>query len=378
MKQYCAAILLAFIAPLLGAAEFAVPRMEMAARGRVEDGGFVLDSLVSADLALSGGYKYGLLLGFDLETGNLRTGASGAPGLSFRIAKATAADLFGAPLEMSFFLGHDDDFGTGSEFETRFGLAPFGTDYKGSFYFPDSSGGAPRRRYDGLHSVRGTGVSFAITKWEKFVPLFYLYENHLYGLTLFGGDPTPRHSADARFLLNREKVNVEFFGGATLAKGKAVNIRAGVMAHFAASNGMEFFFQGGVPGWDIGSNFGIDNLFFLMEPRLRFGWGGINLTFFYHPVEYLHISIPSERGLADINLKTFFGDVEKKGPLESGIEATARLVLYKMSDFSLWLSPFVTFRSENLLWDTKLKLNLMGFSKPAEMFEIFIGVRTAF
>lgn len=156
------------------AAEITIPEIEMASRGRMDDGKFVLTSVLYADLALTGGYKYAFLLGFSLEV-DTADYTKAVPG--FRIAKATARDLFNLPLELSYFLGSDDDFCTGEEFPDRFGISRFGTEFKGFFYFPEGIGGNLSRRYNGIHGVRGTGLSFSLTKWDKIIPIFYVYQH---------------------------------------------------------------------------------------------------------------------------------------------------------------------------------------------------------
>ncbi|AEF81489.1 hypothetical protein [Leadbettera azotonutricia] len=383
MKRIIAAVLLAGALSVLGAAEFTVPRLEMATRGRVEDGDFVLSSAISADLSLTGGYKYGILLGFDFATLDLMDPAAGPfSALNFRIAKARARDLFDLPLELTYFLGAGDDFCSGDEFSDRFGIAPIGTTYRGFFYFPEGIGGDINRRYNGIHSARGTGLSVALTKWGNVVPMFYLYEDFTYNF-LGSNQFTPtfdngeiHYSGDFRVLINNENTKIEFFGGSSLTSDLDVNLRAGVLAHFSSNKGMEFLLQGGIPGWDADSKFGIDNLFFLMEPRLRFEKGGLNVTFFYHPVEYLHIKTAEEKGKVDLNIRFYLGRPETG--FSGGLETTMGLKIDGMDDFSLFISPFLSFAASGLLWDAKIRVNILDFDPPTEAFELFIGVRTAF
>jgi hypothetical protein len=406
MKKFFGIILFFVSLSFLGAAEITVPRLEMASRGRVEDEEFVLGSTVSADLALSGGYKYGVLLGFSFEADNLAKAmayrnfkfghldAGAAPvdhddynrlvdqvndrmnnqgTLSFRIAKATARDLFGKPLELSFFIGETGYFCAGDEFTGRFNIEPIGTEFGGFFYFPDGIGGDISRRYNGIHGVRGTGLSLALTPWESFVPMLYLYQDFK---IIDERVQRNRYSGDLRFLVNRESVKLEVFGGFTLRRGNDTNIRGGLLAHFASQEMVEFLLQAGVPGWKKGEEFSIDNLYFLMEPRLHIDDFGFYVTFFYHPVEYMHISTPEERGKADINIKLFSGNANTG--FSWGLETTLGLKIDRTEDFSVWVSPFVGFMASGLRWDTKLRLNALEWKTPSEMFELFIGVRTAF
>ena len=381
-------------------AEITVPRMEMATRGRMDGGEFVLSSMISADFALIGGYKYAFLLGFSLEAADIAKAFAYRnfsvdffpPGytvsgeeynaladklnnqavLGFRIAKATAKDIFGLPLELSYFLGSGDDFCSGDEFSSRFGLSPIGTDFRGFFYFPEGIKTMPTWRYDGIYGVRGTGFSLGLTKWDNIVPILYLYQD-FGGFDLFGGKHL--YSGDLRLLLHSGMLRLEGFGGISLNSSLDTSIRGGLMVHFAAGNGAEFFAQGGIPGWTTDEKFSIDNLFFLIEPRLHFGRFGIYVTFFYHPAEYIHIPT-GEQGMADINVKFQYGNTDSG--LFGGFEAGGNLNTHDTGDFVLRLSPFVSFISGGLRWDTKILFKPLSYDVPEEMFELFIGVRTAF
>jgi hypothetical protein len=409
MKTFFGIILFFASLGLLGAAEITVPRLEMATRGSVQDEEFVLASVISADLALSGGYKYGLLLGFSFEAGDLAKAIAYRnfnfqhlpPGLStvssveyndlvdqvndrmknqgtlgFRVAKATARDLFNKSLELSYFIGEADNFCNGDEFSSRFGVNPIGSEFRGFFYFPNGIGGDITRQYNGIHGVRGTGLSLAITAGESFVPMLYLYQDFSYSRLVNGNLVGNRYSGDLRFLVNRESVKLEAFGGVSLNGGLDTNIRGGLMAHFSSRRTVEFLLQGGIPGWEMGEDVSIDNFYFLMEPRLIFETFGFYVTFFYHPLEYIHIKTPEERGKADINVKFLSGN--SSTGFSWGLETTMGLKIDGMEDFSVWVSPFAGFMASGLRWDAKLRLNALEWETPPEMFELFIGVRTAF
>lgn len=392
------------------AAEFTIPRLEMDTRSRMNDGEMVVSSLMSADFALTGGYKYSFLLGFTLEAADLakaftnRNFAVAPPlpagsgvsapdynaladrlnnqaNLAFRIGKATARDIFGLPLNLSYFLGQDDDFCTGDEFADLFGSSPFGTDFRGFMYFPDGIGGVPRRQYNGIYGVRGTGFSLSLTKWANFVPILYLYQDFAstpYYLppntAVFGGGNL--YSGDLRMLFNHNALGMEAFGGVSVSSTLDTSVRGGLMFHLSAGNGAEFFAQAGVPGWTVGQDFGIDNLFFLIEPRLHFNRLGVFLTFFYHPVEYIHISTWDERGRADINVKFQYG--KATSGLTGGFEVGGNAKLAGMEDFVFNISPFVSYISGGLQWDAKIKIIPTNYEVPQEIIELFIGVRTAF
>ena len=398
------------------AAEITVPKLEMASRGRMNDGEFILSSILSADLALTGGYKYAFLLGFSLEAPDIGKAfayrnfrfnpllpvpsgggvteddynalvdkynaqtdmINNQAVLGFRIAKATARDIFNLPLEVSYFIGSGDDFCTGDEFSSLFGLSPIGTDFRGFFYFPDGIGGIPTDQYNGIYGVRGTGFSFTLTKWANFVPMVYLYQDFAYPGSISGGENL--YSGDLRLLLNKGWLKLEGFGGVSAAPGLDPDIRGGLMVHLAAVNGAEFFAQGGVPGWTVGEQFSVDHIFFLIEPRLRFGFFGVTVTFFYHPVEYIHILTPEEHGKADINIKFQFGKTDSASAVNvsGGVETGGNLKIDHMEDFLFYMSPFVSFISGGLKWDIKIRFTPQNYQDPEKLCEYFIGIRTAF
>jgi hypothetical protein len=127
----------------------------------------------------------------------------------------------------------------------------------------------------------------------------------------------------------------------------------------------------------VNEEFGIDNLYFLMEPRLDFRLIALHVTFFYHPLEYLHIKTEEERGRADINIKVFakeMGTVRFQG----GLETTLGFKVDKAEDFSLKISPFASIVSDGLRWDLKLRINPLAADHPEEIFEVFAGIRTAY
>ena len=392
------------------AADFTLPRMEMSSRGWIKDGDFTVSSVLLADLALTGGYKYAFLLGFSLEAPDIAkafmyrnfsvelidTGGTGVSDneyntlaerinnqavLSFRAAKATVRDIFSLPLELSYFFGADDNFCNGDDFSSRFGISPVGTDFRGFFYFPQGIGGNPARRYNGIHSVHGTGFSFALTKWEHLIPIFYIYVNFPFsaGLTnstaFFGESGDNLYSTDLRLLFHYNWLRLEAFGGITLSSTMATSIRGGLMAHIAG-NGAEFLVQAGIPGCTVGEEFSIDNIYFLIEPRLRSGFFGMTLTFFYHPVEYLHVVTEDEKGKANINIKFLFGNLDSG--FSGGIETGGELKVHGLEDFEFYIAPLATFYSSGLRWDAKIRIRPSYYSDPEKIFDFFIGVRTAF
>ena len=388
------------------AAEITVPRLEMASRGWVEDDEFVVSSRISLDLALSGGYKYSFLLGFSLEAADIAKAFAyrnftydpipagstveaedfnalaekqrNQAFIGFRVAKATINRLLNLPLSLSYFVGSGDDFCTGDDFTSLFGLYPFGTDYRGFFYYPEGIGGNMIRQYNGIHGAKGTGLSLGFTKWERvIIPMLYIYQDFAFFPDFIsGGNTVDRlYSGDLRVLFHWDWLRFETFGGISFNSGMDVKMRAGLMLHLAG-NGVEFFAQAGFTSWNLDEKINVDNMFFLIEPRLRFKYFAVYVTFFYHPVEYLHIVEDSERGKADFNVKFMFGNAESG--FTAGLEAGAELNTADSDDFMFRISPFGSFTSGGLLWEAKLRFMPQEYKNPKEMMELFIGVRTAF
>jgi hypothetical protein len=103
----------------------------------------------------------------------------------------------------------------------------------------------------------------------------------------------------------------------------------------------------------------------------------VHTSFFYHPLEYLHIKTEEERGKADINIKLLLWDLPESS-VRPGFEATMGIKINGMEDFSFRLSPFISFYNEGLRWDLKIRVDLLAWETPEEIVEIFAGIRTAY
>lgn len=396
--------LIAFAAfpPGLFGADFSVPRLEFASRGFDAGGKFAFSSSAQADFAVDGGYKYGILLGLGLEIPNLEKALSygrldffsGAPGageyneivdrlnnqavLSFRLFEARARELFGSPLDLSFFAGHYRNLGAGDGF-ADLGEDPPGTSYQGFFYFPEGIGGDPSRRYDGgIHRVFGTGFAASLRLSDILIPGIFLYQDMSYHRNSDYRDSAPGFfTGDLTLLLNTEKIQAEFFAGVSYLQKYRPALHGGIMAFFSSGTGFDFLFQAGLPYWSIGGELTLNHFYFLLEPRLRFGGTSLHLTFFFHPLYYQNVKTGSEQGKADVNAKLFFGGIQAGSP-EWGLEATMRAAIQKEKNFELWLSPFAGVLIDSLRWDFKLRLNPLYFFEGGTLIEAFIGIRTAY
>ena len=395
----------AYAAASLGAAELAVPRLELETHGSMEDGEYTLASHAAAELLLQAGSAVGGKLRFNFDAVNLEEtlGLSGAEprsngdgtvdeeeyrdlvdffrsrnALSFALAKVTIRDMFSLPLEFSYFVGKDDVFCSGDDFPLRFGAAPFATPFRGFAYDPDGIGGDPTFRYDGIHAPIGTGFSLALRAWKNVIPMVYAYQDSAARLD-DGSLAAGRYSADLRLLVNAPLAKLETFVGGT-TEGDLGRYRAGALAFLSSGTGADLLMQVGLTAWDVGDSPTIEDWFFLFEPRIDFGPMAIIVTLFTHPLRYLQRLTPEERGVIDINAKIVAGEA-KDGTFDGGLESTVHVrsaAAAEEDNFSLAISPFLGFMTDGVRWDFKVLVYPLRSESPDEMVETSIGIRTAF
>lgn len=384
----------------------------------MEDGDFSIRSSVEAEIAISGGYKYGFSLGLGAEIPNLGKSlsygrldlpyAAGDPPtgteynemideindrlnnqaiISVRSLNATIREVFDKPLEITFFIGHFDKLGSGDEFQEYFGTENIGTGLKGFFYYADGLNNDPFFRFNGaIHSVMGTGLALKGV-FGNIIPALYIYHDlsfPMYQENQGGSYQPGRYSADFKLLANGENAKFELFMGFTYANHGNNVLRGGALAWFGTGP-LSFLMQAGISGYETGTTMDIDNCYFLMEPRLRFDKFGANLTFFYHPVYYMNRVIwdddnPAEkaRGRADINLRVFYGDINKSA-FETGLEVLVNLKVQNGEEARLWISPFISTVTTGLQWDLALRFNPRYFrDKEGDPMEGFIGIKTSY
>jgi len=385
-------------------AELTVPSLEMASTGTVQNGTFSLASIAQADIALSGGYKYGGLLRLTFSSRDLekalgygRTSLEPATSdptkeeynalldrfnnlaaLQFKLAQVSVRKPFDLPIDISYFIGFSDAFCSGEEFPLLFGSAPITTEFKGFSYFPQGIGGNPAYQYNGIHEAIGTGFHLSLVPWKNMVPMLYLYQDSAFINESTGIPESGRYSADIRLLVNSQYVKFEAFAGATAPYGDYGMYRWGMLAYFTTGTGADFLAQVGIPGWEAGTDLKVDNLFFLFEPRLSIGLFALHITLFYHPVRYLQLVNPEEQGATDINAKLLIGDILTYR-FQGGLESTVHLRSGSSNNtLDLRISPFLSVVTEGIRWDVKLRIDPFKYTKPLEMADTFIGVRTAY
>ena len=88
-------------------------------------------------------------------------------------------ELFGLPLDLTYFIGQGPTFGSGEVFTEFFGAAPIGSSYTGFVHFPDAPTKA-RGTYDGLFTPTGTGLQIDLSPMrDRWLLSVLLYQDSL-------------------------------------------------------------------------------------------------------------------------------------------------------------------------------------------------------
>ena len=405
MKKRLTAALLCFFALSAGifGAEITVPSLDLISRGGMENKDFSIRSSMETEIAISGGYKFSISLGLGAEIPDLGKALSygsvnftdplsnddikelndrlnNQAAISVQSINATIREVFGKPLEISFFIGRYDKLGSGDEFQEYFGTEQIGTSLRGFFYYPDGLNNDPFFRFNGaIHSIMGTGLAFKASL-GNFIPSLYVYHDHSFHKDQGGSYDPGHYSTDFKLLANGENAKFELFGGFTYANHTKNSIRGGALAWFGTGP-LSFLLQAGVTNFELGSAIGINNCYFLMEPRLHYNKFGAILTFFYRPLYFINRKIMDDgslaEGRADIKLRLFYGDISKSA-FEAGVETIINLKVENGDSFKLWVSPFLSTVTTGLQWDFALRFNPLYFQDKGDLMEGFIGIRTSF
>lgn len=384
-----AAVLAAAASSAAHAANVSVDRLELLSHGSADASGlYQVDSRLYFGLSLEGGDKFAGLLRLDFLSGQVEKDLGllqdslpptatlsdaidrlNAAGLRLRTVAVSARRLFGQPLEATYFVGELDTFCSGDDFTTLFGAAPFATALRGPMVYPDGIGGDPNRYYDGIHAVYGTGARLG-AGLERAAAYLYLYQDSDLG--------QGRWSADLRGLLDADKLKLELFAGASYDPSSAFGYyRAGMLFHYAPGAVGEFYAQVGAPRMDPAAGVGIDDFFFLFEPRVNFAPGSLAITVFYHPAYYRQ-KATGEEGALDLGMNLKFGDVSRTGS-QGGLESLLAFRPVDAEPLSVDIAPYFSAIASGLEWSFKLNLGVFPF--PADWYAVlepFVGVKTSF
>ncbi len=391
-RTFLAAIIMTVAAAIAFPAGFSVPDLEMSTMGSSKDGTFSLHTRSYLDLLFEGGYKFGGRLMLNLDSGDLEDaialskqsaveGVNTAAKLNnttfiaLKQISVSIRDFLSLPVDFSYFIGDMDTFCSGDAFPAVFGTSPIATTLRGFSYYPNGIGSDPSKFYDGIYTVSGTGFEFASHIIdEKFLPSVFVYQDGVLGAGTY--------SADVRSLFNFDKVKLDLFAGSSFPYGRAELYRFGMLFHYDTGEVGEFLAQFGVPYLDpaISNPLGIDNFYFLFEPRLNFGVMHFIVTLFKHPA-YYNQQATTENGQMDVNFNLQYADAAKssfRGGLESTLSFDSQAGTGISSQFSLKVSPYVSILTSGAYWNLKLSVLPLKYTKPAEMFQPYLGVKAGF
>jgi hypothetical protein len=289
----------------------------------------------------------------------------------------TAKSVFALPLDLAFFVGQMDNFCSGDDFTALFGTAPFSTDLRGPMVYPNGVGGNPNVWFDGIYQPNGTG--FRLSTTPKFssesVGYMYLYQDSDVGQGTWSGD--------LRYSVNFPLVKTDLFVGATTGSSMGL-YRGGLLFYATTGNVGEFFAQMGVTRLDPAQGFSINDVFFLFEPRIRFGSAAqAVITLFYHPTWYDQVDYTSEQGALDAAFDLRFGHIAERGSqggLQTLIEFRPETTdPVNIPNLAVDTSPYYSIITGGVRWDFKLDVRV--FPLPSAwygMFGPYIGLKTSY
>jgi len=356
------------------AADIHVGTAEMYSHGYMQNGQFVFDNYAKFDLDLHGGMKFQAKLSFGLETTNFNftaTPTSGAPTsdllgrvLLLNGAEATAKNVFGLPLDLTYFLGQEDVFGSGEVFPTNFDSPIVASSFGGYTTYPTS----PAILYDGVYQVDGNGlkISFPVNSQTLLVNT-YIYQDGYLGSGVY--------SVDIRTALNLPTFKLETFVGATVPQGSYGLYRAGLFFYYRPTPVGEFMTAVGLTHFVPGTPINVEDFYLLLEPRVHFDPMSIILTLFWHPAYYLD-SPTNEGGNVDVDMKLQWGSAEKQN-LYGGLENLVTVHQIGTNQLTYALSPYVSLNTSGVIWDLKITAVLLPFAVDT-LFQGYLGIRTEF
>ncbi len=386
LKRTLSIIALSFCLVSAYGTDVSVPYLGLLTNGSLNAASaFELSTRVSIDILMEGGSKFDawFKLGFRSPSVEEYLGSVGSLGavpsddalsdvvgaLALTTVAIQVKETFGLPLDLAAFVGHLDTFCSGSDFPALFGSKEFATKFRGYMYYPDGIGDDPSRRYDGLHEIYGTGIRLTMPG-DKLVPFLYVYQDSWLGAGYW--------SADARVLLNADPVKLEAYAGASLPVSTMGTYRGGLLFYYDTGVIGDFYAQIGIPRWDPTQPFGMDMLYFMFEPRVRFGAGTLTLSLFFHPAWYLQ-SQTNESGAMELRMDMGFGEVVEGG-LRGGVELELGYDPNLAANaLAIDAAPYVQFIRNGVRWD--MKLGLRAFPFPVPWYGLFmptIGVSTSF
>ncbi len=356
-----------------GPVNIPAPRLEILSTASVIDDELVLQGAVELDLELNfrTGIESGLMLGADTgdflrePVPNVTTDPQlqtvpGRHPIYLSGVYIGSRSLFGTPLELRYFIGESDRFGTGREFPSRFGVSYFASDMRGLRYFRETD--IPI--YDGMHSVSGHGLRLSTGGLRD----NFEFRAYTYNDTQVMQEN--RYSSDLRVLFGTPGLSIDSFVGATYPFGDAGRYRAGTMLFFDNGSIAQFFAQIALPAWEPMDSITAEDLFLLFEPRLYLRPVWFSLTFFWHPTVYQQTATEAE-GYSDIQLEARIARLDRtglSGGLRNGFRFRPRDP--EAEQLSIRLTPFVKSRLPGYSWELAVETQVY----PYENLQSFTGV----
>ncbi len=371
IQQIAVAFLLFLVVPGTSGftTEVEIRPFELLTRGRLVDDVFELQTVGDIGLTLRSGFlaQPSVTLGFE-SPGGFQPVNQADPTTTLdpelRSASVSVREVFGTDLSVSYFIGESDRLGSGQAFPQRFDTLPVATQFRGFRYFPDGP------RYEGPYGVEGTGLSIhSNDRWNRTEISAYTYQDSRFEPGVF--------SSDLNLMLAYDTVQFEGFVGATYPRGDFGRYRAGILANLVAAEGDSLLLQAALPAIEPGDGetIGVEDFFFLFEPRVRIGVLRSAVTFFWRPDIY--DQEPTDAGgTVDSNIRLQIGDT-RTGPVAGGVETRLTVAPDGADQISANATPFVQFDTGGVTWDFRTRLNVLQ-AGDEELFETFLGVRTEY
>lgn len=384
MKRIIVILTAFLIAAPLFSANITVPSLEIYSWARNDGSGFALDSYGNMELQLDGGYKFGGAMKFDFVSSSLETAAFNDT-LAFKSVSVTLRELFGIPLDFTYFIGQGDTLGTGELFTPYFGTPLLGSHYTSYLHFPNA---ATYNFYQGIHTIYGTGGKFEYAPLEKnWLVSLYVYQDSSPAFLTGAGVPpsvvfsSRQGSLDIRAAFNLEKVRLEAFLGATLPTSDSAigYFRSGLFLH-TGTDKVEFLAEIGMPRWrPLDDALGLDLFYLLVEQRLHLGNISIVPTFFWHPGYYQQEANVTGVEAMDINL-----DIQFHGKEESlvggGVEGNFVYQTAPTSETTAKAIPYIQLSTPGVVYKAQVNTKVWPFdlSDLSDTFEVFLSIQAAF
>ena len=371
------------IASPLFSANITVPSLEIYSWARNDGSGFALDSYGDVELQLDGGYKFGGAMKFGFSSSSLETAAFN-DALTFNSVSVTLRELFGIPLNFTYFIGEGDTFGTGAIFTPYFGTPLLSSHYTSFLHFPNESA---YNFYEGIHTVYGTGGKFEFAPPDKnWLLSLYIYQDS--SPAFLTPLPAPidfssrQGSLDVRTAVNlNNNIHLEAFVGATLPTSDSSigYLRNGVFLH-AGSEKFEFMAELGMPRWrPLDDSFGLDLFYLLVEPRVHLGSMSIVPTFFWRPGYYQQEVNATGIEAMDINLDLQFHGKEES-LISGGIEGNFVYQTAPTSETTGKAIPYVQLSTPGVVYKAQVNTKVWPFdlSDLSDTFAVFLSIQAAF